>query len=137
MPLERQAIYAAGVAAALVTLGALAIANFAGAEAGEQGGGREFAITAAIALGVAAALFGWYIPRAARPATGGLVTSLLALASVAVFWSGLPFVLGAAGAVLGWIGRARDEKPVVATPALLVGVLAFFLGVVAVVIDQV
>jgi hypothetical protein len=32
MPLERQTIYAAGVVAALVTLGALAIANFAGGE---------------------------------------------------------------------------------------------------------
>ncbi len=137
MPLQRHTIYAAGVAAALVTLVALAIANFVGGEADEQGGGREFVISAAIGLAVAAALFGWYIPRAGRAAGGGLVTSVLALASVAVFWSGLPFVLGAAGAVLGWTGRARGEKPVVATAALLVGVLAFLLGGIAVVIDQV
>lgn len=136
MPLQRRTIYAAGVAAAFVTLVALAIANFVSVDAGEQGGGSEFVISAAISLAVAAALFGWYIPRAGRPAGGGLVTGLLALASVAVFWSGLPFVLGAAGAVLGWTGRARDEKPV-ATAALLIGVLAFVLGVVAVVIDQV
>jgi hypothetical protein len=94
-------------------------------------------ITAAIALAVAAALFGWYILRAARPATGGLVTSLLALASVAVFWSGLAFVLGAAGAVLGWIGRARDARPGLATAASAIGALAFLLGLAALVIDQV
>jgi hypothetical protein len=49
----------------------------------------------------------------------------------------MAFVLGAAGAVLGWIGRARDARPGLATAASAIGALAFLLGLAALVIDQV
>jgi hypothetical protein len=113
--------------AALATLALLAIVNFVGAEPGESGGTIEFVVTGAVALGALFLVFGWYVPRAERPAVGGLTASLFGLVSVFAFWSGLPFVLGAAGVYLGARGRETDPRAGIAAIAL--GVVAIALTV--------
>ena len=45
-----------------------------------------------------------------RPARRGLVLSVLSVIALAVFWTGLPFVLGVPGLVLAAEGRARAPR---------------------------
>ena len=85
---------------------------------------------------VLAALFGWTIPRTERPARTGVIVGLLAVLSLAAFWSGLPYVLGPAAIVLGLKGRGRIERRTVATVAIALGSLATVAGLAAVVLDQ-
>ena len=63
----------------------------------------------------------------------GLVVAALALLSLPVYWSGLPFVLGPAAAVLGW--RELRGGGAAARIAVGAGALAFVLGVVGVIVD--
>ena len=135
MTLSRQTILGSGIAAAILTAVALAAANFSG-DAGDNGGGPEYVITLAVSLLVAIGLFGWVIPRTARPARTGLVVGVLALLSVAAFWTGLPYVLGPAAVVLGQLGRVRSETRVPATIAIALGMLATVGGIAALVADQ-
>ena len=135
MTLSRQSIVGIGVAAAVLTAIALAAANFVGTEPGESGGGAEYAVTLGFSLLVAAALFGWVIPRTDRPGRTGLVVALIALLSLAAFWSGLPLVLGPAAGVLGLLGRARGEGGA-ATAAVVLGSLATLAAIAAVIADQ-
>ena len=62
----------------------------------------------------------------------GLVLSALGVLTVAVFWSGLPVVLGAGGVLLGW--KARDQMP--GRAALALGALAIVADVVVYVLDM-
>ena len=135
MTLSRQQVFGAGIAAALLTAVALAAANFIGTE-NESGGGPEYAATLAFSLAVAAVLFGWAIPRIDRPARAGIIVGLLALLSLPVFWSGLPYVLGPAAIVLGLRGRERTEMRTPGTVAVVLGALATLAGVAGVVFDQ-
>ena len=134
MTLSRQYINAIGVAAALLTAAALAAANFTGS--GDNGGGAEYALTLGVSLILALALFGWVIPRTNRSARAGLVVGLLAILSLAAFWSGLPYVLGPAAVVLGVLGRSRGESRPQATTAIALGALATIAGLAAVALDQ-
>jgi hypothetical protein len=134
MTFSRQNINGTGLAAAVLTAIALAVANFTGT--GGNGGGVEYAGTLAVSLLVAVALFGWVIPRSDRPARTGLVVGLLAVLSVAAFWSGLPYVLGPAAVVLGLLGRARSASRAQGTVAIVLGALATVGGLVAIVLDQ-
>ena len=134
MTLSRQTIAGFGIGAAILAAAALAAANFTGT--GENGGGAAYAITLAVSLLVAVGLFGWVIPRTTRPARTGLVVGVLALLSIAAFWTGLPYVLGPAAVVLGQLGRARSETRMPATIAIALGVLATAGGIAAVVLDQ-
>ena len=136
MSLSRQAIHGAGVLAAALAAVALAVANFVSTEPGENGGGAAYAATLAISLLVAAAVFGWAIPRSERPAQVGLVVGAIGLLSVAAFWSGLPYVLGPAAIVLGLLGRARPGQRTPATVAVALGVLTTAAAIAAVVVDQ-
>ena len=136
MTLSRQTIAGTGVAAAILTAAALAAANFIG-DPGSNGGGPEYAATLAVSLLVAIGLFGWAIPRTARPAHTGLVVGTIAVLSVAVFWTGLPYVLGPAAVILGQLGRARSETRVPATIAVVLGALATAGAIAALVADQV
>ena len=66
-------------------------------------------------IGVAAlVVFGWIVPRALRNQSGGvagLVLGVLAVLTIAAFWSGLPPVLAAGAIVLGLAGwNARDRE---------------------------
>jgi hypothetical protein len=136
MTLSRQTIVGFGIAAAILTAVALAAANFMG-DAGENGGGPEYVITLAVSLLVAVGLFGWVIPRTERPAKVGLVVGVIALLSIAAFWTGLPYILGPAAVVLGQLGRARPETRVPGTIAVGLGALATVGAIAALVADQV
>jgi len=91
---------------------------------------------------VAALIFGLLVPRALRSGSvpWGLVTSIVALVGVVAFWSGVPFVVGAAGALIGAQGkkRARDTGARAGghTAALVIGVVAMALGLVMVVLGN-
>ena len=135
MTLSRQTIVGLGIVAAILTAAALAAANFIG-DAGENGGGPEYVVTLAVSLLVAVGLFGWVIPRTTRPAKVGLVVGVIALLSIAAYWTGLPYVLGPAAIVLGQLGRARPETRTPATIAVVLGALATAGGIAAVIGDQ-
>jgi hypothetical protein len=135
MTLSRQTIVGFGIGAAISTAVALAAANFMG-DAGENGGGPEYAITLAVSLLVAVGLFGWVIPRTERPAKVGLVVGVIAVLSIAAFWTGLPYVLGPAAVVLGQLGRGRSETRVPGTIAVVLGVLATAGALAALIADQ-
>ena len=125
---------AAGIAAAALTAGALAVANFTGD--GDNGGAGPYAVTLAISLAVAAALFGWAIPRLERPGRAGVIAGAVGLLSLAAFWSGLPYVLGPAAITLGLLGRSRSEERTAATTAVVLGVVATVGGIAVLVADQ-
>lgn len=88
-----------------------------------------FLVTSALALALAAAIFGHVIPRTkANPAVStlaarrGMVSSLLAVLSIPTLFVGLPFVLGGGGIALGLLGRDGDRKRLAIT-AVVVGAL--------------
>lgn len=90
---------------------------------------RALPIVVLVLLLVAAALFFFVVPRASRsnrPAVAGLVCSILGVLLVVAFWSGLPIVLGTAGALLGRMERTTRRGLALA---------AVFIGVAAVVLD--
>jgi hypothetical protein len=129
----RSTAHAVGAFATALALAALAVANFVGD--GENGGGGPFAVTALIAVALVAALFWWYIPRAERPGIAGVAVGALAAVSLIAFWSGLPFVLGPAAALLGVLARARGAGTAGAA-AIGLGVLATVGGIAVLVADQ-
>lgn len=133
MTLSRQHVLGAGLFSAVLTAVALAAANFVGDS--DNGGAGPYAVTLALSLVIAAALFGWAIPRTERPARAGLVAAVFALLSLSVFWSGLPYVLGPAAIVYGLIGRARADGAGAATAAVVLGTLATVAGVAGLVWD--
>jgi hypothetical protein len=90
---------------------------------------RVLPILLVVLLVVSAALFFFVVPRAARsnrPAVAGLICSILGVLLVVAFWSGLPIVLGAAGALLGRMERTTRRGLAIA---------AVYIGVVAVALD--
>ncbi len=109
---------AAGLAL-LLTAVALVFANFV--SDGPNGGAGPYAASVAVCAIVAAVLFGRVLPGAADPARAAWILASLALVTCAVFWSGLPFVLGV-GAVYA-AGRAGRTAP--AAIGALAVVLAF------------
>jgi hypothetical protein len=87
-----------------------------------------FLVTSALALALAALLFGRLIPRTkASPDSStvagrrGIVVSLLATLSIPTLFVGFPFVLGAAGVALGLLGRSGRRR--LATAAMVIGML--------------
>ena len=118
-----------GPIVALIMLGAVAVANFVGE--GENGGPAEFAVSAVVALAIAALLFGRVVPNARASARAGrtaLVLAVLAVVALVVFWSGLPQVLAPAAIVLG-LAAPRSREAVAAT---VLGSVAYALSVVGV-----
>jgi hypothetical protein len=97
----------AGALALLITLAALAYANFGAS--GDNGGLTAFAVCVGVCAVLAAVLFGRVLPTAADPARAGWILAALALVSCLVFWSGLPFVLGMGAVYSG--GRAGRRAP--------------------------
>ena len=66
-----------------------------------------------------------------RPAKVGLVSSLLGIAAVVVFWLSGPIILGGLGTTLGFEGRRRaraEGRAAVAAAAIVVGIVAFAIG---------
>jgi hypothetical protein len=97
-----------------------------------------------VSLGLMAAIFLWLIPRALGgsegvngPARTGLLLGVVALVTVVVFWTGLPFPLGAGAVALGLAGRElapRAGDGGRATVALVLGALAVLLSFVGLLI---
>lgn len=78
---------------------------------------RGFVTGLAVTVVLAAVLF-WKVlpsavgaaPKANRPATVGLVTSIFAFVGIALFWLGVPFVVAGAGFALGRVGQQRPVR---------------------------
>ena len=119
MTLSRSTLYTIGVATVAATFVVLAVANFV--SEGENGGTGPFIVTSIVAVAAAALLFGWYAPRADRPARAGIVAAILGLLTLPAFWSGLPIVLGGAATALG-AGAAQRTRT--ATVAVVLGMAA-------------
>lgn len=134
------ALIATGAAAALAAWGTFGNSSPAG---GQDPGGEsslwDYLIVLVI-IGVAAlAVFGWVAPRALRKesaARTALILSVLGLLTVAVFWSGLPPVLAAAGILLGWASREAAGVRWAAWAAVGVGTFALVADVVVYVTDM-
>lgn len=77
---------------------------------------------------VTAAVYGFLVPRAlSRPSAGGTAFALSVVAAaltLPAFWSGLPLVLGAAGALLGYVGRNAATGAGKSIAAIVLGALA-------------
>lgn len=98
---------------------------------------RILPIIVIVLLVVAVVLFFVVVPRAARsnrPAVAGFVCSILGLLLVVAFWSGLPIVLGTAGALLGRMERSTGRG--LALAAVIVGVAAVVLNLVGLLADR-
>ena len=91
----------------LITVTALAFANFAGN--GDNGGVGPYAVSVGVCAILAAVLFGRVLPSVSDPARAAWILAVLAIVTFAVFWSGLPFVLGM-GALYA-AGRAGITAP--------------------------
>jgi len=90
---------------------------------------RQYLVVLAIIGGTGCAVFGWAVPRALRtPAAGwtAVVLGTLAVVTVVAFWSGLPPILAAGAAALGWAQRQSRR-----------GQLALALGALAMIADLV
>jgi hypothetical protein len=120
------ALAAGGIAAALAAWGTF----------GDEGyGWGEYLVVLAIIAVSALAVFGWAVPRwATSPAAGrsALVLSVLGVLSIAAYWSGLPPVLAAGGAVLGWAARDRPAGKA----AIVLGALVLVADLVVYVLDM-
>jgi hypothetical protein len=125
---------AIGIFAGALAVGAMVIDHLI------HGDGAAFVITSAIALSVAAALFGRVIPRTKASTDAvvlapkrGMLCSALAVLSIPMLFVGLPFVFGSAGVALGLLGRAGERRRLaVAAIALGALVVLFSIGVFAV-----
>lgn len=134
------------IASVVVALVALAFGNVINNDPGEEGDVVAFVVLGAVTLLVALLIFGRVVPRAKaapagdnRPAKVGLVMSVLGFLSVAVFWSGLPWVLGTGGALLGWAGEERsgqEGRRGMAIAALVIGALAVAITLVGAITDE-
>jgi Mg2+/Co2+ transporter CorB len=119
----------AGPFAALIALGAIAVANFMGD--GENGGAVEFAVSAVVMLAVAVLLFGRVVPKAEqgpKPGRVALVLAVIATLTLVAFWSGLPQIIAPAAIVLG-MSAPRSRESVA---AVTLGTVAYALALVGV-----
>lgn len=89
---------------------------------------REIIVVITVIVAVTAAVYGFLLPRKlTQESAGGTALTLAVLAALLLlpaFWSGLPLVLGAAGAVLGYAGRNASTGSRQSMAALVLGVLA-------------
>lgn len=96
---------------------------------------EEIGVVAAATLIATAVVFAVVVPRALRGGrTGGLALALAIPAVVLVlpaFWSGVPLVLGAGGALIGASGRACGQRSASSTAGLVIGLVAVvaYLGI--------
>ena len=84
-------------------------------------------------------VFGWVVPRGLQREAAGaaaLTLSILGLITVAAFWSGLPPILAAGGALLGWAGRNADRGRGLCRAALVIGALALVADLAVFVFDM-
>jgi hypothetical protein len=129
------------------TVVAIAVALYANLPVRDDGSLLEVLILVGFVALVAGIVFGLVVPWAKRamanlsnrPATTGIVVSILGFLTIVAFWSGLPVILGAGGAVLGQVGRERAGnagRGGLAMAALVIGVIAAVGGVAVLVLEQ-
>ena len=91
---------------------------------------REVAVVTVVIVATMAGVYGFLLPRKlAQESAGGtaLTLSLIGLAVlVPAFWSGLPLILGAAGALLGYAGKNATSGSGKSTAGFVIGLLAVF-----------
>ena len=116
-----------------VAIGAIALATALAALGtyGDSGNDdhktREFIVVCAIIAVAAAVVFGWVVPRGLQREAGGAVAltlSILGFVTIAAFWSGLPPIFAAGGALLGWAGRDAERGRGLCRAAVVIGALA-------------
>lgn len=96
-----------------------------------------FAISVALCVGLAFALFAWVVPRAvargpSRAASVGLLLSVLSVVpGIVVLWLGLPFVSAGAGVALGLEGWPAGRWRALAAIVLGAGVVVLDLALYA------
>jgi hypothetical protein len=122
-------IFVAGVVAAAIVA---VLVNTSVGE-GENGGATEMLVSLVFLAVVAAALYFFLLRPGGRSARTAIVVGVVAVLSVAAFWSGLPFLLGATALALG---RAASAAGTGARVAQVLGVVAVLAGLVIVVLDQ-
>jgi len=105
------------IAAVVVAVVAVGLDNLAFREIDESLAVVRFLVLTVLCVGVAAAVFVYLIPRlrrqsgeGTRMAQASFVLGLVALASIVVFWTGLPFVLGAGAVVTGRLGEQAAAR---------------------------
>ena len=128
---------AVGAVALAVVLNALGV--YGDGSGGDHSSGEFLVVTALIAV-AAVAVFGFVVPRGLTKeaaAATALVLSLLGLLFVPVFWSGLPPILAAGGALLGWAGRNATRGRSMCRLAVAIGCLALVADVVVYVADYI
>jgi hypothetical protein len=123
-----------GVASVALMVTALLFANFFGNDADESGDLIGFLLFSLIGGIVAWALFTRVIPTARQrrnEGRTGAIIGTVGVLSAAVFWTGLPYVLGPAAIVLGASGLQREPGEGgqgLATAAIALGALAVLGG---------
>lgn len=99
----------------------------------------EFLAVCGFILAAAAVVFGFVVPRQLgkeRSGTSALVMSVLAaLLVLPLFWAGVPAVLGAGGAFLGWSGRRASTGSGMSQAAFALGLLAVVAWIAIYVLD--
>jgi len=119
-----------GVLAGLLAVG-LAVFGVYGDATAPQSQKNSLWEIVLLVLVVTAVVYGLILPWAVKrsPQKAGLIVSILGFLSIAAFWSGLPVVLGGAGATLGVAGREQAaEKRGLATAALAIGAVTVVVG---------
>ena len=91
-------------------------------------GPSEYVSMLALGLVTAAVVYGWVAPRAlereAAPKTAMAMSVIAALLTLPAFWTGLPLVLGAAGALVGYAGLGASKGSGLSIAAMLIGALS-------------
>jgi heme/copper-type cytochrome/quinol oxidase subunit 2 len=127
---------ALGTGAAIALAGAIAVsalATFGGEQKDDQT--STFWVVALFLVAITALVFGLVVRPAVkaegatnRAALAGLVTSIAGIVTIVAFWSGLPVLLGTAGALMGLHGKERAEQGLgrrgMALTAIVLGILA-------------
>ena len=122
---------AVGIASIVLTAIVLVFSTLIATQPGQEDNFGKFLFLLLLCLAVAVVVFEWLIPKAIRedrqPARMGMALSGVAAVTVLLFWTGLPFVLAPAGAVLGRAGElhpGQGEDSGLGRAAWIVGLIA-------------
>jgi len=89
---------------------------------------REILVVLPVLVGATVGVYGFLLPRklehAGAPSAALTLSIIAAVLLFPAFWSGLPLVLGAAGAVLGYAGRNAADGARRSVTAVVLGLLA-------------
>ena len=130
-----------GFAALGATSIALLFANIVGRTEGENGSVAFYFVSLAICAAIGLWLFTRVLPAAIEAGAqvaakrSMLLSGVALVLSVPAFWSGTAYVVGAAGAALGYSARARGAKGL-AIAGIAIGLLAIAANTVIITMDE-